>query len=178
MRPPHSVATKYSRRCGESVTRNTICKRKLSEYYRKWLHGHGGFRARVGAHVRSVSPATLPAGTGESGCDLPNKFRFRAGPWDSSTRRRRHGCRFQRDLQPQDPAVAAALYRPHLYTVWNVHEPDRVAAVWVMQRFAYRDAVFRFIEPFEKVKFGTPFDMPEAAVRRTGTQSATRASPS
>jgi hypothetical protein len=63
---------------------------------------------------------------------------------------------------------------PHLYTVWNGPEPDRIAAIWIMQRFVDRDAVFRFIEPLDKVKFGTPFDMPEAGLRRSGTQSATQ----
>src|SRR5262249_10364056 len=36
-------------------------------------------------------------------------------------------------------------------------------------------ARFHFVEPFEKVKFGRPFDMPEAAVRRSGAKSATQA---
>ena len=62
----------------------------------------------------------------------------------------------------------------HLYTVWNVPEPDRVAVIWVMKRFVDREAVFHFIEPFDKVNVGKPFDMPEAGVRRSGTQSATR----
>jgi hypothetical protein len=63
---------------------------------------------------------------------------------------------------------------PHLYTVWSVPEPDRVAVIWVTKRFVDREAFFHFIEPFEKVKYGTPFDLPEAGVRRSATQSATQ----
>jgi hypothetical protein len=62
----------------------------------------------------------------------------------------------------------------HLYTVWNVPEPDRVAVMWLLKRFVDHDAEFRFIEPFEKVNYGRPFDMPEADIRRSGTQSATQ----
>ncbi len=76
---------------------------------------------------------------------------------------------YARKIPPSPPAYVG----PHLYTAWNVPEPDRVAAIWVMQRFVDRDAVFSFIEPFDRVKFGTPFDMPEASVRRSATHSAT-----
>jgi hypothetical protein len=71
---------------------------------------------------------------------------------------------------PQSPP---AYVGPKLYTVWNVPEPDRVVAIWVMSRFVDREAQFYFIEPFDKVRFGKPFDMPEAEIRRHGIQSAT-----
>jgi hypothetical protein len=71
---------------------------------------------------------------------------------------------------PQSPP---AYIGPKLYTVWNVPEPDRVSVIWIMQRFVDREARFHFIEPFDKVKFGMPFDMPEAEIRRRGAQSAT-----
>ena len=67
------------------------------------------------------------------------------------------------------PALGA-----HLYVAWNVPEPDRLAAMWVMKRFVDPDAAFYFIEPFDKVKFGKPFDMPEAGIRRSATVSATQ----
>ncbi len=60
-----------------------------------------------------------------------------------------------------------------LYTVWNVPEPDRVAAIWVWKRFVKPEATFYFIDPFEKVRYGQAFDVPEATVRRSGTESAT-----
>ena len=47
------------------------------------------------------------------------------------------------------------------------------AKVGLTKRFVDRDAVFHFIEPFDIVRFGTPFDMPGANVRRTSTRSAT-----
>jgi hypothetical protein len=72
---------------------------------------------------------------------------------------------------PQSPPPSMG---PHLYTVWNVPEPDRIAVMWVTKRFVDREATFYFIEPFDKIKFGKPFDIPEASVRRSGTQSATQ----
>jgi hypothetical protein len=63
---------------------------------------------------------------------------------------------------------------PHLYTVWDVPEPDRLVAIWVLKRYVDQEAVFHFIKPFEGVKVGVPFDVPEANVRRSGTQSATQ----
>jgi hypothetical protein len=76
---------------------------------------------------------------------------------------------YARKIPPSPPGYMG----PHLYTVWSVPEPDRVAVIWLTKRYVDRDAVFHFIEPFEKVKYGKPFDMPEAQVRRSGTQSAT-----
>lgn len=81
---------------------------------------------------------------------------------------------FNARFAPRIPKSPPPYIGPHLYTVWNVPEPDRVAVIWTMKRFVDRDAVFQFIEPFEKTKFGKPFDMPEASVRRSGTQSATQ----
>jgi hypothetical protein len=72
---------------------------------------------------------------------------------------------------PQSPP---AYVGPHLYTVWNVPEPDRIVVMWVMQRFVEPRARFHVIEPFDKVKIGIPFDMPEAATRRHGARSATQ----
>ena len=62
---------------------------------------------------------------------------------------------------------------PHLYTTWNVFEPDRVATLWVVHRFVDPAARFDFIEPFSHVAIGRPVDMPEAEIRRSGTHSAT-----
>ena len=61
----------------------------------------------------------------------------------------------------------------NLYTVWNVPEPDRICAMWIWSRMVQPKAEFYFIEPFEKVRFGQGFDVPEAQVRRSGTESAT-----
>jgi hypothetical protein len=62
---------------------------------------------------------------------------------------------------------------PHLYTVWNVPEPDRIVVMWLMQRRVDHGAEFYFIEPFETIRYGKPFDVPEAEIRRHGMQSAT-----
>jgi len=62
---------------------------------------------------------------------------------------------------------------PHLYTTWSVPEPDRVATLWLLQRFVDPAARFHFVEPFSQVKLGIPIDIPEAQVRRSSSRSAT-----
>jgi hypothetical protein len=61
----------------------------------------------------------------------------------------------------------------HLYTCWSSPEPDRIAVLWLLQRHVDPAAEFYFIEPFDKIPFGTPLDVPEASIRREGTLSAT-----
>jgi hypothetical protein len=62
---------------------------------------------------------------------------------------------------------------PELHVTWDVPEPDRVAALWVMKRFANAEAQFHFIRPFAPLQYGVPFDVPEAEIRRAGSLSAT-----
>lgn len=77
----------------------------------------------------------------------------------------------QADIIPPSPP---AYIGPHLYVTWNVLDPDRVAAMWVYQRFVNPKARFHLIPPFTGAHYGTPFDIPEAQqFRRSGTQSAT-----
>jgi len=71
------------------------------------------------------------------------------------------------------PASPPSSLGPHLYTTWDVLEVDRVAAMWVQTRHVDPQARFYFVSPFTTVRFGIPFDLPEAEARRTGTQSAT-----
>ena len=77
--------------------------------------------------------------------------------------------RYGQTLPPSPPGYLGS----HLYTTWNVLEPDRLAALWVFQRFVNPKARFHFVSPFSRIAYGTPFDTPEAVVRRSGTQSAT-----
>jgi hypothetical protein len=77
----------------------------------------------------------------------------------------RHG----RDLPPSPPGYLGA----HLYTTWNVLEPDRLAALWVFRRFVEPQARFHFVPPFSRMAYGIPFDTPEAGLRRSATQSVT-----
>lgn len=72
------------------------------------------------------------------------------------------------------PASPPPYVGPELYTTWNVPEPDRILVIWATQRFAEPKALFHFTEPFEKLRFGRPFDVPEADIRRHGLQSATQ----
>lgn len=62
---------------------------------------------------------------------------------------------------------------PHLYTTWDVAEPDRIVAMWITQRFVEPKASFYFIKPFDAIRYGQPFDVPEAEIRRHGIRSAT-----
>src|SRR5438094_878851 len=77
--------------------------------------------------------------------------------------------------QPNPPSPPKYLGK-HLYTTWDSLEPDRLAVMWVFQRFVDPDARFYFVRPFsptpDRRMFGTAFDTPEAEIRRTGTQSA------
>ncbi|MCI5066763.1 chromate resistance protein [bacterium] len=72
------------------------------------------------------------------------------------------------------PTSPPAYLGSHLYTTWNVLEPDRVAALWVLKRHINPSARFHFIEPFSQPRYGKPFDIPEANTRRTGSHSVTR----
>lgn len=78
---------------------------------------------------------------------------------------RRHAAR----IPPSPPAYIG----PHLYTTWDVLEPDRAAALWIWSRFVDREARYHFIPAFTVISRGKPFDVPEATIRRLGTRSAT-----
>jgi len=71
------------------------------------------------------------------------------------------------------PASPPAYLGPHLYVTWDVLEPDRLAALWVLRRFVDPEARFHFVRPFTVTVHGRPFDTPEAEIRRSGTRSAT-----
>lgn len=74
---------------------------------------------------------------------------------------------------PSIPPSPPPYIGEHLYTTWSVPEPDRVAVLWLVERFVDPKAQFHYIEPFSAVRFGTPIDIPEANVRRSGARSAT-----
>ncbi len=64
------------------------------------------------------------------------------------------------------PASPPPFIGPHVYVTWNVPEPDRFGAIWLMRTFVDTEATFHFIEPMSHMSFGTPFDLPEAEIRR------------
>jgi hypothetical protein len=78
-------------------------------------------------------------------------------------------ARHAASLPPSPPAYVGE----HLYTTWNVLEPDRVALLWATRRFVDPKARFHYVEPFSQVRFGHPIDLPEAEVRRSATSAAT-----
>ncbi len=77
--------------------------------------------------------------------------------------------RHARAIPPSPPDYLGT----HLYTTWDVLEPDRVAAMWIWTRFVDKQARFHFVPSFSRITQGKPFDVPEAEIRRTGTRSAT-----
>jgi hypothetical protein len=46
--------------------------------------------------------------------------------------------------------------------------------MWVVQRFVEPQTRFYFIKPFDPIRYGQPFDLPEAQMRRHGMLSATQ----
>lgn len=76
--------------------------------------------------------------------------------------------RYASHLPPSPPAYIG----PHLYTTWDVPEPDRIVVMWMTRRWVEPQAQFHFIPPFETIRYGRPFDLPEAQIRRQGTLSA------
>jgi hypothetical protein len=70
------------------------------------------------------------------------------------------------------PSPPASLGRD-LHVTWDVPEPDRVAAMWVLTRFVDPGARFHFVPPFQHLAYGVPFDVPEADIRRAGSLAAT-----
>ena len=77
--------------------------------------------------------------------------------------------RYADKLPPSPPPYLG----PHLYITWDVPEPDRLAALWVLKRFADPSARFHFVPPFTMLTYGRPFDLPEAEIRRQSVTSAT-----
>lgn len=71
------------------------------------------------------------------------------------------------------PSSPPAVMGEHLYTTWNVLEPDRVVVLWLLRRYSDPRAHFHYVEPFSHVGFGRPVDTPEADVRRGGARAAT-----
>jgi hypothetical protein len=71
------------------------------------------------------------------------------------------------------PTSPPAYVGSSLYTTWNVLDPDRLAATWVLKRFVDPRARFHFVAPFSRIPYGTPFDTPEAAIRRGSTRAVT-----
>ena len=60
----------------------------------------------------------------------------------------------------------------HVFSTWDGFEVDKCASIWVIKRFVDRDAVFRFFPKGETLKTGTPFDAPDAQLRRYHNRSA------
>jgi hypothetical protein len=70
------------------------------------------------------------------------------------------------------PASPPADIGPDLFVTWSTPEPDRIGAIWLMRRFVNSKVRFHFVEPMSLVSFGTPFDLPEADIRRSQNRSA------
>jgi hypothetical protein len=53
-----------------------------------------------------------------------------------------------------------------LWVSWDVFEPDTCASIWLIKRHVDSKAVFRFLPKGTPVTEGTPFDTPDAKLRR------------
>lgn len=117
---------------------------------RYWSSGRQFGTAREHSAVRlTLIAALVPIGIGIVAIDF----------------HRRHGL----TIPPSPPRYLG----PHLYTTWNVLDPDRLAGMWLLHRFVDDRARFHFVAPFSQIVYGIPFDTPEAAIRRSGTRSVT-----
>jgi hypothetical protein len=59
----------------------------------------------------------------------------------------------------------------HVFSTWEGFEADKCASFWLIKRFVDKDAVFRFFPTGETLKIGTPFDTPDAELRRYHNRS-------
>ena len=59
----------------------------------------------------------------------------------------------------------------HVFSTWEGFEADKCASFWLIRRFVDKDAVFRFFPTGETLKIGTPFDTPDAELRRYHNRS-------
>jgi hypothetical protein len=69
------------------------------------------------------------------------------------------------------PASPPPYLGPGLLVTWHTPEPDRIGAIWLTSRFIDSAARFHFVEPMSRIPYGTPFDVPEADIRRSTTRS-------
>lgn len=60
----------------------------------------------------------------------------------------------------------------HVYSTWEVLEIDTCASAWLIKRFVDSQAQFEFFPKGEIITEGTPFDTPEAQLRRKDNMSA------
>jgi hypothetical protein len=58
--------------------------------------------------------------------------------------------------------------RPHgsLFVTREGLEPDKLASIWLIKRFVDSDARFEFVQKGDLIDQGTPFDTPDAELRR------------
>jgi hypothetical protein len=59
----------------------------------------------------------------------------------------------------------------HLFSTWEGFEVDKCASIWLIKKFVDKDAVFRFFPKGETIHTGTPFDTPDAQLRRYHNRS-------
>ena len=58
-----------------------------------------------------------------------------------------------------------------VYVTLEGFEVDKMASIWLIQRFIDQEAKFKFVAKGDKLPAGERFDMPESSLRRTATQS-------
>jgi len=68
-------------------------------------------------------------------------------------------------------AAAPASNQGHVYSTWDVFEPDKCASIWLIKRYIDPKASFHFYKRGEAIEAGIPFDTPDAQFRRYQTSS-------
>lgn len=70
------------------------------------------------------------------------------------------------------PPPAASREGGHIFATWEGFEADKCASIWLIVRFVDTDAEFRFFPRGTTIAEGTPFDTPDAELRRYHNMAA------
>lgn len=68
-------------------------------------------------------------------------------------------------------SLYAEVDKGRIYSTWDVIELDTCASAWLIKRFVDADAEFKFYPKGEFIAEGTPFDTPDAELRRRQGES-------
>ncbi len=125
----------------------------------------GGAGAPAGASPAAVSSAVTPTGAWRLAARL---FAWCLGPIGIAL----IALDFHRSSEHLIWTSPLPVTAERTYVTWNVPEPDRIGAIWLVRRFLDPSARLRLVEPMSPIGAGIPLDVPEAEIRRYGDRSA------
>ncbi len=76
-----------------------------------------------------------------------------------------------RSKSPQATAVSTKRTSNRVYSTWEIVEFDTCISAWLIKRFIDKEADFKFFTKGELITEGTPFDTPDAELRRRNNMS-------